>query len=234
MRNALAPINKIPPEILVHVCTFAPDAVSNFAHVCAQVFRNWRNTLFSSPSLWNVIRTADPLHINVYLVRSGKVPLNVYFRRGSPVRRFYQKVVPHMDRARLLYLSSSADDCGQILDLLEGRLEMVLLRDFHFKKGCTRLRLSASMMKKISSFAAGVTTLFLSNVDSHLPSLTFPRLLSFSLITHSQNGFKGSCVSNVIGFSRVTLCSRRSTFTAPAIPKWMTQEPISNPSLSTA
>jgi len=55
-------------------------------------------------------------------------------------------------------------------------------------------------MEKISSFATNITTLVLSNVDTHLSSLTFPHLLSFSLITYCQYGFKGPCVSDVIGF----------------------------------
>ena len=202
IRNKFAPVNKLPPEVLAHVCTFAPEVTSDFAHTCAQVCRFWRNTLVASPSLWNEIRTEDPLHVDVHLARSGEVPLEVYFRRGSPVGRFCQKVVPHMDRVRLLYLSLSADDCEQILDSLETGREMVLLREFHFKKGSTRLRLSAQMMEKISSFAANITILGLLNVDTHLPSLTFPRLLYFSLITDYQRGFKGPRVSDLIGFLR--------------------------------
>ena len=74
------------------------------------------------------------------------------------------------------------------------------LRDFHFEKGSPELSLSASMMEKISSFAANITTLVLWNVDGHLSSLTFLRLLHFYIVT--KGGHKGPQVSDVIGFLR--------------------------------
>ena len=74
------------------------------------------------------------------------------------------------------------------------------LHDFHFKKGSPELSLSASMMEKISSFAANITALILWNVDGHLSSLTFLRLLHFYIIT--KGGHKGPQVSDVIGFLR--------------------------------
>ena len=200
IRNAFAPINKLPPEILTHVCTLAPEVTPNFAHLCAQVCRSWRNTLLASPSLWNEIHAQEPLHVEVHLVRSRKVPLEVYFHGGSPVDRFCQKVVPHMDRFLLLYLSLHVDDCEKILDSLGGGRGMPLLRVFHFKKASTRLRLSAPMMERISSLAANIATLILWNIDAYLSSLIFPRLLGFVLIT--RNGFEGPRVSDVIGFLR--------------------------------
>ena len=200
MRNVLVPINKLPPEILTHICALAPHATSDLAHLCAQVCRYWRSTLLASPSLWNVIHTKDPLHVEVHLVRSGKVPLEVYFHKGSPVDRFCQKVVPHMDRFRSLHLCVCVDDCEQILDSLNGGCGMTLLHGFYFAKGSIWLRLSAPMMEKISSFAANITTLSLWNVNTHLSSLTFPRLLSFSLVIH--HGFEGPHISDVVGFLR--------------------------------
>ena len=199
-RNVFAPINKLPPEILTHVCTFAPEVISDFAHICAQVCRSWRNTLLASPSLWNEIHMDDPLHVNVHLARSGKVPLEVFFHGGSSVDQFCRKVVPNIDRVQLLMLSLRPGDCERILDLLRGRREMTSLRDFHFKKGSPRLRLSAPIMEKISSFAANVVTLVLSNVDIHLSSLTFPRLQHFALNT--EDGFEGARISEVIDFLR--------------------------------
>ena len=200
IRNAFAPINKLPFEILAHVCTFAPDVTSDFAHICLQVCRHWRNALLAFPSPWKEIHTEDPLHINVHLARSGEVPLEVHFHGRSPVNQFLQKVVPHAGRFRFLYLSLRVDDCEQILDSLGGGHVMALLRVLHFKRGSTRLTLSASMMEKISSFAANITTLILWNINTNLSSLMLQRLLRFTLIT--QNGFEGPRVSDVIGLIR--------------------------------
>ena len=197
-----APINKLPPEILVHTCTFVPasEAKSDFAHICAQVCRHWWNTLISSPSLWNEILVEEPLHADVHLTRSGEVPLEVYFYRASPVDRFCRKIVPHLNRVRLLYLSLNRANCETILDSLEASGRAMSLRKFHFQKGSSELNLSASMMVKISSFATNITALVLWNIDVHLSSLTFPCLLYFYLVT--QVGFQSPRVSDVIGLLR--------------------------------
>ena len=51
----------------------------------------------------------------------------------SPADQFCQKVVPHLNRVRLLYLSLREGDCDQILGSLEaGRA--VLLREFSIQK----------------------------------------------------------------------------------------------------
>jgi len=194
-----APVNKLPPEILAHVCALSPELTSNFAHVCAQVCRSWRNILLTSPSLWSEIHVNDPLHINVHLVRSGKVPLEVYFHEGSSVCQFRQKIIPHIDRVQLLMLSLHLGNCNQILNSLKGGPKMTLC-SFHFKKGSPQLKLSAPVMEKISTFAANTVTLVLSNINIHLSSLTFPRLQYFALNT--EDGFKGSRISDVIDFLR--------------------------------
>ena len=199
MRNGFAPINKLPPEVLSYVCTFAPNTTPDFAHLCAQVCRYWRTTLLASPSLWSVIVVDDPLHVGVHLARSREVPLQVWYHGGSPPDRFCQKVVPHLGRAWLLYLSLDDGNCEQILGSLEARRPM-LLREFQFRKGSAWLSLSASMMKQMSSFAADITTLALWNIDANLSSLTFPRLLYCSLTT--DGGYAGPRVSDVIGFLR--------------------------------
>jgi len=199
MRNAFVPINKLPPELLTHICTPVPGTTSDLAHLCAQVCRYWRNTLLASPLLWNVIHVDDPLHVEVHLARSGEAPLEVYFHGGSSTDQFCQKVVPHMDRVRLLYLSVRVPGCEQLLDSLEvGRAR--LLRELHLKKRTSQLSLSASMMERISSFAVNITTLSLRNINSNLSSLTFPHLLHFSFTT--QGGPEGPRVSDVVDFIR--------------------------------
>ena len=99
LQNVFAPINKLPPEILVHICTLFPasEAKFDFAHTCAQVCHYWRNTLLGSPSLLNKIFVEDPLHVDVHLARSGEVPLKVYFCGQSSLDRFCQKVILHLD-----------------------------------------------------------------------------------------------------------------------------------------
>ena len=104
-----------------------------------------------------------------------------------------------MDRVRLLYLSLHVGDCKQVLDSL-GVGRAMSLRKLHLKKRSITLHFSAQMMKKIYSFAANITSLVLRNIGASLSSLTFPRLLHFSIATH--DGFPGPRVSDVVGFIR--------------------------------
>jgi len=198
MRNALSPINKLPPEILAHVCTLTPQYTSDFAHLCAQVCRSWRNTLLAFPSLWNEIYAGVPLDVEVYLARSGEAPIDVYVYSASPEGRLLRKVVPHLGRVRVLSLSLIAGD-EKVLDWF-GEPEMTSLRDLQFGKASTNLRLSASLMEKVSSLGANATELLLQNIDTHMSSLSFPRLRHFSL--DIGRGFKEPGVSDMIGFLR--------------------------------
>ena len=202
LQNAFVPINKLLPKILVHICTLFPasEAKSDFAHTCAQVCRYWRNTLLGSPSLWNEIFVEDPLHVDVHLARSGEVPLKVYFCGQSSLDQFCQKVIPHLDRVRFFYLLLHKENHKQISGLLETSGRAISLCEFRFAVGSPGLSLSASVMEKISYFAANITILTLQNVDIHLSSLTFPRLLQFCLVT--QKGYKVPRVPDVIGFLR--------------------------------
>ena len=87
----------------------------------------------------------------------------------------------------------------KILDQLR-EPEMTLLRELRFERASTGLRLSASMMAKISSLGVNTADLLLWNVDRHISSLTFPHLRYVSLTT--GRGFEGPRVSDVIAFLR--------------------------------
>ena len=198
MRNVSAPINKLPPEILAYVCTFTPEIISDFAHLCAQVCRYWRNVLLESPLLWNEIYVGDSLHVEVHLARSGEAPLDLYIDGEPRVGRLLGKVIPHLGRVRLLYLFLRAGD-DRILDRLV-EPEMTLLRDLRFERTSSALRLSASIMAKISSLGVNTTKLLLCNTDTHLSSLKFPHLRCFCLITEA--GFEKPHISDMIDFLR--------------------------------
>ena len=103
-----------------------------------------------------------------------------------------------MGRVQLLYLALYTGD-DAILDQLCGA-EMTLLRNLRFANVSNGLRLSASMMEKISSLGVNITKLLLWNIDTHMSSLTFPRLLHFRCIT--EVGFRGPRISDMIGFLR--------------------------------
>ena len=74
----MAPINRIPPEILSLVPDFLDmdrrdQDVITLTHVC----RAWREIFVSRPSLWTNLDCVDPEQTRVYLERSKSSPINL-------------------------------------------------------------------------------------------------------------------------------------------------------------
>ena len=114
LRNSLAPINRLPPEILALVPTFRASErdLMNATAVC----KHWRRTFISTPDLWNNIICSEHtgLHITprlqTYFERSGSVPVDVEV--PAKVSRLLS---PHTDRISGLTLNISSQwDLGQI------------------------------------------------------------------------------------------------------------------------
>ena len=85
MRNTLAPINKIPPEVLTLIPNFWETYERNrdivaLTHVC----RAWRQT-FISCSLWTDFDCVDADKTLVYLERSKSPSINLWLDRERPL-----------------------------------------------------------------------------------------------------------------------------------------------------
>lgn len=100
-RNALAPIHKLPPEILSRIPQFFPirDLVVA-THVC----RYWRTTLISSGPLWCNIDSAGPEAFTC-LHRSKGSPIHVRVRK-IPDDELLTRLSPHIGRIKSLVLKS--------------------------------------------------------------------------------------------------------------------------------
>ena len=85
LRNALAPINRIPPEILTLIPTFWTDDVDEewsmvtLTHVC----RGWREIFISCSSLWTCLDCENADKTRVYLERSKSSPITLWLDRGE-------------------------------------------------------------------------------------------------------------------------------------------------------
>ena len=98
LKNTLAPINRLPPEILTPILTL-PGSERNLINSTA-VCKYWRRTLVSTPNLWKNIlcsrdaewHTISP-HVNAYFERSGSFPVVVQI----PARDS-RLLSPHTDR----------------------------------------------------------------------------------------------------------------------------------------
>ena len=106
IKNALVPVNKLPPEILPIVIghrTCERDLVIA-THVC----QRWRSTLVSSPSLWTCFRiTSDHNHdVNrtlTYLERSKLAPIDIRVKIDTPRSLdAFRHLAPHIAKTRTL------------------------------------------------------------------------------------------------------------------------------------
>ena len=109
LKNGLAPINRIPPEVL----TLLPDSwdtdcerkdVIALTHVC----RTWRENFISRSSLWIDFDCTGIDKTHVYLERSKSSPIKVSLKR--------------------LYSLAPQDPFHQIIPRAIGRLESLSIR----------------------------------------------------------------------------------------------------------
>jgi len=96
-RNRVAPISRIPPEILVLLPDFwdgGYEGVIALTHVC----RAWRAVFTSRSSLWTNLNCVDLNKTEVYLERSNSLLINLSLDRDnhlSPFDPFFQ-VIPNI------------------------------------------------------------------------------------------------------------------------------------------
>ncbi|KAF9792075.1 hypothetical protein BJ322DRAFT_1215329 [Thelephora terrestris] len=100
LRNVLAPINKLPPEVLSRIPRFFPirDLV-----VATQVCRYWRTTFISCGPLWCNIDCPRVSEALTCLHRSKGSPLHVSVRK-IPDDELLARLSPHIERMKSLQL----------------------------------------------------------------------------------------------------------------------------------
>ena len=110
IKNCLAPINQLPPEILAHVVAFLPterDLISATA-AC----QHWRTTLLSFPRLWRNVGGSSS-EIQAYIERSKSTPIGVTL--SSP--ELAELIVPHT--SRLVGLTIQLNDLPSLCQVVE-------------------------------------------------------------------------------------------------------------------
>ncbi|GJE94307.1 F-box protein [Phanerochaete sordida] len=113
LRNAFAPINILPREILAHIfgmlafddtvpSSFLPDlSIRDDPHLWTQVghvCRHWRETVLAFPFLWSTIDSDSALAALTFLDRSAASTLRVYLRDAAYGSRYS----PSLERARFM------------------------------------------------------------------------------------------------------------------------------------
>ena len=111
LKNSLAPINRIPPEVL----SLIPDHFDEednsdrdlitLTHVC----HRWRNTLTSRPSLWTKLDLMNVDKTRTYIQRSHLSPLQVNLINYQHIRYLedaFSLFIPHIHRLKNLFVQA--------------------------------------------------------------------------------------------------------------------------------
>ena len=108
IRNAFAPINRIPPEVLSlvgHHCNEDSDLIA-LTHVCCR----WREIFISYPPLWTNLDCRSIDKTLVYLERSKAYPLETSFGGLHPLLSVFVLTLPHLVRLKSLSLYVTSRD----------------------------------------------------------------------------------------------------------------------------
>jgi len=122
LRNRLAPISRIPPEVLTLIpdfldTRFCDRNVITLSHVC----RAWREMFISRSSLWSNFNCVNADKTRVYFERSGSSPINLRLRRGlglSSLYAFLQIIPQAICRLKSLSVSTEAEDLQETISYL--------------------------------------------------------------------------------------------------------------------
>ncbi|KAG8929846.1 hypothetical protein FRC00_001391 [Tulasnella sp. 408] len=117
-QNALIPIARVPPEILIDVFDFVLDAadylVRDDTHllltVLTRICRDWHALIFNTPRLWSCIspRRSTSKHVDAALARSKPFPLSLHyyaaFTSHIDLHYFFSAIKRHAERLKGLDL----------------------------------------------------------------------------------------------------------------------------------
>ena len=114
-RNAFAPVNRTPPEVLSLIPDYWEDYEKDMnlirlTHVC----RSWREIFVSRPSLWTDLDFWNTDKTRVYIERSKCVPLEIYLEPPY-LEGAFLLAIPHIHRLKALWVSGGSTDVLPVL-----------------------------------------------------------------------------------------------------------------------
>ncbi|KAI0092681.1 hypothetical protein BDY19DRAFT_990382 [Irpex rosettiformis] len=195
IRNAFAPINILPSEILAYIFAmlvksprppqFLPDlevckqpyAWVTVTHVC----RYWRETALSFPALWSNIDSYSTLAALTFLDRSAAADARVYLRDAIGT----SGISPSLDRGRFLQALAYHSERFEELHIQPAfRYGPVILR--WFQHPAPKLQALTIMLNLNKEGTHELPPLF----DGHIPNLKKLTLANFSQWSLHQFGGK--------------------------------------------
>jgi len=212
IRNRLAPVNQIPPEILALTATFLGTErdLINATAVCQQ----WRSVLLSFPRLWcNAGGSSSKLE--AYLERSKSVPLEVTL--SSP--QLVVSIIPHT--SRLVALTVCVDNPLSFNRIAE-----------HIRDPIPTLRSLEIRTENYPLPILGLPSGLREGLFRHLRSLssdvvfrgpqTFPHITELFLCTSGSSYDVLNTLEQLPGLVKVSLVFHISHYTDPRSPNIVT------------
>ena len=128
LKNTLAPINKIPLDVLTMIPDYWDDSdrdqnLINLTHVC----RGWREAFTSCPSLWACLDCTNVDKMRVYIERSRYSPLGIHMGGysedsldlGDDISDLSEAalhlIIPHFGRLKSLYVRTTSISVPSVL-----------------------------------------------------------------------------------------------------------------------
>jgi len=181
----LAPINKIPREILALIPDFLDtrdrdEDVIALTHVC----RAWREAFVSRSSLWSDFDCLDEEKTQVYFERSKSSPINLSLdlSRGASFSNPSFQIIPHATgRLKSLFVKGPLEDVEVIIPRLSHPaplLEHLSILSHYERKPYRYLPLTSALF---DGDLSSLRTLHLELVHTELPWRNMVNLTSFTL-----------------------------------------------------
>jgi len=129
VKNSFAPINRIPPEVLLLIPDYYDDDTDQGLIALTHVCRGWRDMFISRSSLWTQLDCMDFDKTRTYIQRSKSSPLEIFLEMYEDDDTYlddaFLLVTPHIHRIKSLtiYADAMPDAIKQLhchAPLLEG------------------------------------------------------------------------------------------------------------------
>ena len=181
----LAPINKIPPEILTLVPDFLEtkdrdERIIALTHVC----RTWREAFISRSSLWTDFDRLDGEKARVYLERSGSSPINLSLdlNKGISLCDPLFQIIPHATgRLESLLIKGMPEKIPAVTPYLSRPAPLLRYLSIRPDRGCAPERCPTLALTLFNGDLSSLRELHLERVRTELPWRNMVNLTSFTL-----------------------------------------------------
>ncbi|KAF9647934.1 hypothetical protein BDM02DRAFT_3187558 [Thelephora ganbajun] len=181
MKNKLAPINRIPPEVFSLIPRYwnerdMDENLIALTHVC----RGWREALIGCASLWTQLNSTNADKTRVYIKRSKSLPLEIALYRcrdSSYPEDVLLLVMPHISRAISINFVGDKNILQTFTEYASCPVPLLreLIINLPYKSS------SALSSTLFNGDLPSLCTLSLGGIIPHLPWKNLPRLTNFVL-----------------------------------------------------